>query len=129
MAENSRRNLEVRESTMKVFNRLTIAVVAASLLAAPAVYAAPASISSPVHAMFAKTKTTTVKLNLRNESGAPMEVKVGDKVMTLDPGKPVSLNLEVGTRIVANSATANHAVGSIIEEVVSEHNNATIVIR
>jgi hypothetical protein len=129
MAENSRRNLEVRELTMKVFNRLTIAVVAASLLAAPAVYAAPASISSPVHAMFAKTKTTTVKLNLRNESGAPMEVKVGDKVMTLDPGKPVSLNLEVGTRIVANSATANHAVGSIIEEVVSEHNNATIVIR
>jgi hypothetical protein len=114
---------------MKGLNRLTIAVVASSLLAAPAVHAAPASISSPVHAMFAKTKTSTVKLSLRNDSGAPIEVKVGDKVMTLDPGKPVSLNLEVGTRIVANSATPNHPAGSLIEEVISDHNGATIIIR
>jgi hypothetical protein len=114
---------------MKGLNRLTIAVIATSLLAAPVVYAAPASISSPVRAMFARTKSTTVKLNLRNDSGSAMEVKVGDKVMTLDPGKPVSLNLEVGTRIVANTATPNHAVGSLIEEVVSDHNGATIIIR
>jgi hypothetical protein len=114
---------------MKGLNRLTIAIVAASLLAAPAVYAAPANISSPVHAMFGKTKTSTVKLNLRNDSGSPMEVKVGDQVMTLDPGKPVALNLEVGTRIVANSATPNHAAGSLIEEVVKDHNGATIIIR
>jgi hypothetical protein len=114
---------------MKRLNRLTIAVVASSLLAAPAVYAAPASIPSPVHAMFAKTKTSTVKLSLRNDSGAPMEVKVGDRVMTLDPGKPVTLNLEVGTRIVANSATPNHPAGSLIEEVISDHNGATIIIR
>jgi hypothetical protein len=114
---------------MKHFNRLTIAVVTTSLLAAPAVYAAPASISSPIHAMFSKTKSTTVKLNLRNDSGAAMEVKVGDKVMTLDPGKPVTLNLEVGTRIVANTATPNHAAGSLIEEVISDHNGATIIIR
>jgi hypothetical protein len=114
---------------MKSLNRLTIAVVASSLLAAPAVYAAPTSISSPVHAMFGKTKITTVKLSLRNDSGSAMEVKVGDKVMTLDPGKPVSLNLPVGTLIVANSATPNHAAGSLIEEVISDHNGATIVIR
>ena len=114
---------------MKHLNRLTIAVIATSLLAAPAVYAATVDVSTPVHAMFGKTKSTTVKLNLRNDSGSAMEVKVGDKVMTLPPGKPVSLNLEVGTRIVANSATANHAEGSLIEEVISEHNGATIVIR
>ena len=114
---------------MKGFNRLAIAVVTTSLLAAPAVYAAPVNISSPFHAMFAKTKATTVKLNLRNDSGSPMEVKVGDQVMTLDPGKPVSLSLEVGTRIVANSATPNHPVGSLIEEVIKDHNGATIIIR
>lgn len=79
--------------------------------------------------MFGKTKTSTVKLSLRNDSGAPMEVKVGEQVMTLDPGKLVTLNLEVGTRIVANSATPNHAAGSLIEEVIKDHNNATIVIR
>jgi hypothetical protein len=111
---------------MKGLNRLTLAVVATSLLAAPAVYAAPASISSPVHAMF--EKTSMVKLNLRNDSGTAMEVKVGDKVMTLDPGKPVSLKLEVGTRIVANTATAKYPAGSLIEEVIKDHNGATIVI-
>jgi hypothetical protein len=114
---------------MKGLNRLTIAFVATSLLAAPAIYAAPASVTSPVHAMFGKTKTSTVKLNLRNDSGSPMEIKVGDQVMTLDPGKPVTLNLEVGTRIVANSATPNHAAGSLIEEVIKDHNGATIIIR
>ena len=114
---------------MKRFNRLTIAVAATSLLAVPAVYAAPASISSPVHAMFGKTKSTTVKLSLRNDSGSAMEVKVGDKVMTLDPGKPVILNLEVGTRIVSNSTTPNHEAGSLIEQVISNHNGATIIIR
>jgi hypothetical protein len=114
---------------MKGLNRLTIAVVASSLLAVPVIYAAPASVSSPVHAMFAKSKTSTVKLSLRNDSGTPMEVKVGDKVMTLEPGKPVNLNVEVGTRIVANSATPNHEVGSLIEEVVKDHAGATIIIR
>ena len=80
---------------MKGFNRLTTAVVATSLLAVPAVYGAPASISSPVHSMFAKTKSTTVKLSLRNDSGSAMEVKVGDKVMTLEPlpGKPLLRDL------------------------------------
>jgi PKD repeat protein len=113
---------------MKCLNLVTIAVVTTSLLAAPAVYAAPANISSPVHAMFSKSKTSTVKLNVRNDSGSAMEIKVGDKVMTLDPGKPVSLNLEVGTRIVANTATPNHPAGSLIEEVIKDHDGATIVI-
>jgi type IV secretory pathway protease TraF len=114
---------------MNRLNRLTIAFVAASLLAAPAVYAAPASISSPVHAMFGKTKSNTVKLNLKNESAAPLDVKVGDKVMTLEPGKPVTLNLEVGTRIVSESNTPTHPEGSLIEQVIKDHNGATIVIR
>ena len=113
---------------MKSLNRLAVAVIATSLFAAPAIYAAPASISSPVHAMFSKTKSSTVKLNLRNDSGAAIEVKIGDQVMTLDPGKPVSLKLEVGTRIVANTATPNHPAGSLIEEVIKDHDGATIVI-
>ena len=113
---------------MNRLNRATIAFVAASLVAAPAVYAAPVNISFPVHAMFGKTKSNTVKLNLRNDSGSPFDVQVGDKVVTLDPGKPVSLNLEVGTRIVASSDTPNHPAGSLIEQVIKDHDGATIVI-
>jgi hypothetical protein len=129
MAENFSRNLEVMERSMKRHNLLTVAVVATSLLGVPAIYAAPASISSPVHAMFGKTKTNTVKLNLRNDTGSSLQVMVGDKPMTLEPGKLVNLDVPVGTRIIANSATPNHAVGSLIEEVIKDHSGATIAIR
>ena len=78
--------------------------------------------------MFSPTKLSTVKLSLRNDSGSAMEVKVGDQVMTLDPGKPVSLKLPVGTRIIAVTATQKCAAGSLLEEVVKEHSGATIVI-
>jgi hypothetical protein len=114
---------------MNRLNRLAIAAVATSLLAAPAVYAAPASISSPVHAMFSKSKPSMVKFSIRNDSGAAMEVKIGDKVMTLDPGKPVSLDLPVGTRIIVATATPNHEAGSVIEEVIKDHSGAVIAIR
>jgi hypothetical protein len=108
-------------------NRFAVlALVASSLLAAPAVYAATA-ISSPVHAMFSKTKL--VKITLRNDSATAIDVKVEDKVVTLAPGKPVDFSLPVGTRILANTATPNHEAGSVIEQVVSDHNGATISIR
>jgi hypothetical protein len=114
---------------MKHLTRLVVAFASTALLAAPTVYASPVNIASPVHAMFGKSKVSTVKFSLRNDSAAPIDVKIDDKVVTLDPGKLVDLNLPVGTRIVANTATPNHAVGSLIEEVNKAHAGATIVIR
>jgi hypothetical protein len=114
---------------MNRLNRLTVAVIATSLLAVPSVYASTVNVSSPIHAFFGKQKSTTVKINLRNDTGSSMDVKVGDTLMTLAPGKPVSVNLPVGTRIVATTATANYQAGSVIEEVISSHDGATIVIR
>jgi hypothetical protein len=113
---------------MKRPNLFTLTVVAASLLAAPGVYAAPASISSPVHAMFSK-KTTNVTLSLRNDTTSEIQVSVGDNLMTLVPGKPISLTLPVGTRIIAKSSTADHPAGSVIAEVIADYNGATIGIR
>ena len=79
--------------------------------------------------MFGKSKSSTVKFSMRNDSGAPLEVKIEDKIMTLDPGKPVNLELPVGTKIVANTATPNHTAGSLIEQVTKDHAGATIVVR
>ncbi len=78
---------------MKRLNFLATVVISSSLLVSQAVFAAPASIHSPVNAMFGKTKT--VKFNLLNDSGSPMEVKCGDEVVKLDAGKPVTVNLAV----------------------------------
>jgi hypothetical protein len=111
---------------MKYRNILAVTVVATSLLASPVVYAATA-VQSPVHAMFGKTKT--IKLTLLNDSTSPIEVKAGDDVVKLEAGKPVTLNLAPGTRVVANTATSTQQAGALIAEVSSSLNGATIHIK
>jgi hypothetical protein len=114
------------ELTMKYRNLLAVTVVATSLLASPVVYAATA-VHSPVNAMFGKSKT--VKLTLLNESSSSVEVKAGDEVVKLDAGKPVTLNLQPGTRVVYNTATDKQEAGSLIAEVSTSLNGATIHIK
>src|SRR3954454_7470398 len=99
---------------MNYRNLLAVTVVATSLLASPVSYAATA-VHSPVNAMFGKTKT--VKLTMDNDSTTPVEVKAGDEVVKLDAGKPVTLNLQPGTRVVYNTATDKQQAGSLIAEV------------
>jgi hypothetical protein len=111
---------------MNYRNLLAVTVVASSLLASPVSYAAIA-INTPVNAMFGKTKT--IKLTLLNDSTAPVEVKAGEEVVRLDAGKPVTLNLAPGTRVVYNAATEKQQAGSLIAEVSSSLNGATIHIK
>ena len=111
---------------MKYRNLLAVTVVASSLLASPAVYGAT-SIHSPVNAMFGKTKG--IKLTLVNDSASPMEVKAGEDVVKLEKGKPVTLNLQPGTRVVYHTATETQQAGSLIAEVSTSLNGATIHIK
>jgi hypothetical protein len=105
-----------------------IAVVVAFFLTAPFTPAATLSIPIQIHAMFGGPKVHAVKFNLRNDTAAAIEVKIGDQVVTLSPGKPVSFSLPVGTQIIANSTTPNHSTGSIITTVVKEYDGATVAI-
>ena len=104
----------------------TAVVVAASLSASPAVYAAT-SVHAPVHAMFSKSKT--IKFTITNDTSAPMELKAGDQMITVDAKKSTTVNLAEGTRIVCNSASPTHEAGSLIAEVNSQLSGATIHIR
>jgi hypothetical protein len=109
-------------------NLFAIAVVGTSLLASPLVYAAPAGVQSPLHAMF-RNQTKPIKLNVRNDSNAAIELKVNDQIMTVEAGKTLDLKVPVGTRILANKTTPNHPAGSLITEVIKEQDGATISIR
>ena len=120
------RNPAPMELTMNYRNLLAVTVVAASLLASPVSYAATA-VHSPVNAMFGKSKT--VKLTLLNDSGSPVEVKAGEEVVKLDTGKPVTLNLSPGTRVVYNTATEKQQAGALIAEISTSLNGATIHIK
>lgn len=103
-----------------------ITAITASLALSPAVYAAT-SIHAPVKAMFGKSKN--VKLTLVNDSGSPIEVKAGEDVVKLEAGKPVTVNLPVGTRVTANTATPTHAAGTLIAEVSDSLNGAILHIK
>jgi len=106
---------------------LVSSIAAFALTAAPAIYAAPLSISTPVHASYGKTKM--VQVSFRNDSGGPLELKIGDSIMKVEVGKTLNLHLAVGTRVLANTATPNLAQGSLIAEVDTFLNGATLSIK
>jgi hypothetical protein len=112
---------------MKRRNPIAIAVIAVSLVAPSVVFASPAGIHSPVNAMFGKTKT--IKFTLRNDSSAPMELKVGEEIVTLDAGKSLEVKLPSGARILANSATQIHQAGTVIAEVTDSLSGAVVHVK
>ena len=100
-------------------------VVATTLVPTQAVFASSLPVS-PVHAFFGKTKM--VKLSLRNDSGAPIELRAGETVMTLNNGETKALALPPGTRITTTAATKTHEAGALIAEVSDSFSGATVSI-
>jgi hypothetical protein len=70
-----------------------------------------------------------VKFSLRNDTGAALELKIGDKVTTLKEGEVLPVKLPLGTRIVTDTATEHHPIGEVITVVSdSTYGNSTLVI-
>lgn len=114
---------------MKIRTALTSSAAILFLTALPAAYAS-AGIHAPVHALFSNHGQKNIKINLRNDTGAPLELKIGDKVTTLQPGTVVSEKLPVGTRITTDTATANHKAGDLIIQIAEGmYNDSTLTIK
>lgn len=115
---------------MKIRNVVTVYVAAATLCLPAAMHAAAMkNMDAPVHAMISKSGEKTVKVTLRNDSGAPMELKIGDEIVKLDAGQTEPMKLAVGTRIVLNTATATKPAGTLIAEVSNVLKDATLMIK
>ena len=111
--------------------RIAFATLSAAvfLAAVPATFASVGNIHAPVHAIYFHGEKQ-VKFSLSNETGAPLELKIGDKVTTLQAGQVVPLKLPVGTRITTNTATTSHKAGDLIVEVsTSMYSNSTLSIK
>jgi hypothetical protein len=119
--------LKLLRGVMRIRSVFPIAVVVAGFMASAAVYAAPTNVPSPVRIAYSKTQT--VKVALRNDSGTQMQLKVGEQIVSLDPGKTVAVKIPVGTRIVVNAATPKHPAGELIAEVTTALDNATVAIK
>jgi hypothetical protein len=97
---------------MKISTAFAVAIALAGLAVSAPVYAT--GVPVPVRAFAAKTKV--VKFNVRNDTSTLVELKVGDQVMSLDPGKTLALKLPVGTKVLMNNATPKHQAGELIAE-------------
>ena len=111
-------------------NRLSVIsamVLAASVVSTQAVYAASTPVHTPVNAIYSNAKM--VSFTLRNDSTAPMKVKVGENEMTLQPGKPVSVKLATGQQIVAVETTATNQAGAVLATAIPGLDGATISVK
>ena len=111
---------------------MKIRIAFATLLAAiffaavPATYAAVGSIHSPARAMFLNGQKK-IKFNLSNQTGAPLELKIGDQITTLQAGQVKGFNLPVGTRVTMNRSSGRYHAGDVIVEVsASMYSDSTI---
>ena len=102
-------------------------VLAASVVSTQAVYAASTSVHTPVNAIYSNAKM--VKFTLRNDSSAPLKVKVGDTEMTLQQGKPVDVKLATGQQIIAVETTATNQAGAVLATAIPGLDGATVSVR
>jgi hypothetical protein len=95
----------------------TVLAAAAMFAALPAANAAAVSAHSPMHAFFHNNSQKKIRFNLRNDTGSPLELKIGDKVETLKADQVLPLKLPVGTRVTANADNGRYHSGDVIVEV------------
>ncbi len=114
---------------MKIRSVVAAAVVFASLSATTTAFAAGRSGDTPALTYVGFAKTKGIKLNLRNDSAAPMELKIGDNTLTLDAGKTIQIEVVAGTRIVADTASPAHQAGALIAQISKEMKDSTISIK
>lgn len=112
---------------MKIRVALTAALAVTLLAAIPAANAA-VSIQSPAHAFF-RGGEKNVKFKIRNNTGTPLELKIGDKVETLQADQVLPLKLPVGTRVTANADSGRYHAGDVLVEVTGAmYSDSTISI-
>lgn len=70
----------------------------------------------------------SVKFNVSNRSGSDIELRAGDKVITVSKGQTLGVNLTVGTRLTTTTASDKREAGSVICEVSTSLKDATVVL-
>ncbi len=75
---------------------------------------------------FGKSKTVTI--NVRNDSREIVELRSGDSVTKLEPGKTTSMVLPIGARVLFEKATPTHASGDVLLNAARSLSDSTVVI-
>ena len=119
----------LQEASLMRLQRLFSGMLVLGLLLPVSAIALPHSI--PVmkdHAALSIFSRKTITLNFRNDSGEVVELRAGEKVMTLEPGKTATLRLPLGSQVCLNKATSKHAVGYVVANADSYLDQTTIAL-
>jgi len=105
---------------------LTLATLAV-VLAPSAAFASTINVTPSMHAFFGD-KVKTIHFNVRNASGASIELKAGDQTMTVAAGQTMNFKLPTGTRVINTNKTEKREAGAVICEVSSALKDSTVVL-
>ncbi len=101
---------------------LAIALSSASAFSAPVDYTTVSG-----HPM--STKTKTVQILLKNNTGVAIDVRDGETIVHLAPGQTATCKFPLGTSIVEETATEHHKAGEVLVAAVSTAlSGSTVVI-
>ena len=115
------------QTTSLLKSALRAAALAAIVLAPVATFAATLHPTSNMHASIGG-KEKSVRFSLRNQSGASIDLRAGEKTMTIAAGQTVDLKLPIGTRITTASKSDKREAGAVVCEVSSSTADTTIVL-
>jgi len=76
--------------------------------------------------VFSRKKTIT--LSLRNASPAVLELRAGERILTLEPGKTATVVLPLGVEIVFNKATSKSKAGDLVVTAAGYLDQTTVTV-
>ena len=76
--------------------------------------------------VFSRKKTIT--LSFRNVSAAALELRAGEKLLTLEPGKTETFVLPLGVQVCLNKATSNGKAGDLVVTIAAYLDQTTITV-
>lgn len=100
-------------------------VMTASLLASPAVFAAPNN--GPLHVKAAKVKL--ISFGIRNDTASTVKVMAGSNELTIEPGKTVHTKVTTGEKLVSSDGLASSPSGTVLAVMTEQLKDATIVLK
>ena len=111
-----------------MIRRVAIAVFAMTMMGAnEAMHASTVgAVQVPVQAMFGHDKV--VHFGVTNGTDAPLKLKCGEEVVSVDPGKTAQMKLPAGSKVTFVEANGKHAAGELLAQADSHLNGTTIAV-
>lgn len=109
--------------------RTVFAIALTAMTMAPAANAASFfKKATPDTAAAQKKAGKTIKFTVRNDSNQARELRVGDEIVTIAAKSSKQVETAEGTKVYSNTATEKVAAGTLMVQISSQMNNATLAL-